>query len=242
MMDDILKNKVDNALELWKRFWGDELKSAYLFGSAARGSWSKKSSDINILLVLEKSNYDKWPDATEIAKRRLKKGFALPLVFTEGYVKSSLDVYPIEFLDMKLFHKTLHGEDIFSNMEIDLDHLRLQAEREVKGKWVQLRQAALERGGNTAAMRDLLSMTVPTWVSVFQALITINGEEVSSDTNDVIIKGTEIASLDKDVFLNLKQLRSEQQSMNRTAAWNLLKSTLEQVDQLAKFVDSWEVK
>ncbi len=241
-MDDILKSKVDNALELWKRFWGDELKSAYLFGSAARGSWSKKSSDINILLVLEKSNYDKWPDATEIAKRRLKKGFALPLVFTEGYVNSSLDVYPIEFLDMKLFHKTLYGEDIFSNMEIDLDHLRLQAEREVKGKWVQLRQAALERGGNTAAMRDLLSMTVPTWISVFQALITINGEEVSSDTNEVLIKGTEIASLDRDVFLNLKQLRIEQRSMNRMAAWNLLKSTLEQVDQLAKFVDSWEVK
>jgi len=120
---------------------------------------------------------------------------------------------------------------------IDLADLRIQAEREIKGKWVQLREAALEHGGNTVEMRNLLVLTVPTWVSVFQALLYIEKEEIPAVKRDVIDQGCLLAGLDKSLFLELERSRREKRSMTRNTASRLLKELLVQVDQLARHVD-----
>ncbi len=235
---DNLQVKIDDAVELWKRFWGKNLEAVALYGSAARAEWSKKSSDINLLLLLNSDDHSLWPKAAEIARRKSRKGFATPLILTRNYIKSSLDVFPIEFLDMKLFHKSLHGEDFLATLEIESEHLRLQAEREIKGKWVQFRQAALERGGETSAMRSLLMMSVPTWVSVFQALIAVDGQEVPIKKAEVMTLGAELAGVEAGLFIELMEIRRTKRSLNRSAAWNLLLRTLDQVARLARFADS----
>ncbi|MCB2198080.1 nucleotidyltransferase domain-containing protein [bacterium] len=240
-MEQVMQEKVASAVERWKGFWGNSLNGVYLYGSAARGNWNPKSSDINLLLLLDEKGYDRWPGAADIANRRLKKGFALPLLLTENYIRSSVDVFPMEFLDIKLFHETLFGEDLFPSLDIKPDDLRVQAEREVKGKWVQLRQAALDRGGNTAAMRDLLALSVPTWVSVFQSMLVVSGAEVPRDKRETLRAGAAIAGVNADLFLQLEEVRRTRRSVNRTQAWDLLLRSLEEVDQLARFVDSWNV-
>ena len=241
-MDTRVQEKLDSAMNGWKEFWGDSLSAAYLFGSAARSEWNAKTSDINLLLLVTEKGYDRWLEAGDIARRRAKKGFALPLILTENYIRSSVDVFPMEFLDIKLFHKTLLGQDLFDSITISSSDLRMQAEREVKGKWVQLRQAALDRGGNTVAMRDLLVMSVPTWVSVFQAILKIKGAEVPQGKRETLSRGATTAGLNPDVFLELERVRRERSALNRSSAWDLLRRTLEQVDQLARFVDGWQVE
>jgi len=238
-MENRIQHKIDSAVQVWQRYWGDSLQSIILYGSAARDEWSAKSSDINLLLLLNEPGYDRWPGAADLARRRLGKGFALPLLMSEEYIRSSLDVFPIEFLDLKHAHVVLYGSDPFTDLEIAPEHLRLQAEREVKGKWVQLREAALERGGNTVAMRDLLALTVPTWRFVFLALIAIQGEPIPPTRQEILRRGSEIAGVDTDLFLTLDRVKRERTALNRTDTWNLLKRCLEQVDQLARFVDGW---
>ncbi len=237
-MDDKLKTKIDTAVQVWTEFWDDNLEAVYLYGSAARGEYSEKTSDINLMLqVTAGDKYDRWPDAANIAGRWFKKGFAIPLVMTESYIRSTADVYPIEFLDMKLFHEPLFGEDLLAELDFEKEHLRIQAEREVKGKWVQLRQAALERGGNTSDMRNLLAMSVPTWVAVFQALLVIADKEVPRAKKDVLQAGADLAGVDGAVFRRLEEMRRERKALNRNAAWEVLLDTLKQVDALARYAD-----
>lgn len=236
-MDDKPQKKLDLALAQWREYWGEDLEAVYLYGSAARGDWSAKSSDINLLLQVNTHDYSRWPGAAAVARRLNRKGFALPLVLSRDYILSSLDVYPMEFLDIKLFREVLHGEDLFAGIEIRKEHLRLQAEREVKGKWVQLRQAAMETGGNTAAMRNLLVASVPTWVSVFQALLFIEGREVPREKVAVLGRGAELTGVDASLFLELAEIRREKKGLNRAGAWKLLKRALEQLDRLARWVD-----
>ncbi len=235
-MDDKLRSELESVVELWKQFWGDNLHSIHLYGSMARGDWSKRS-DINLVIFLKDHDYSRWNEAAGIIRRKIKKGFAIPLLLSESYLRSSLDVYPIEFLDMKLFHKTLHGPDLFESLEIDSPHLRLQAEREIKGKWVALRQAALELSGSTSAIRDLLAMSVPTWNAVFQALLVIDDQEVPGDKHQVVDEGCKLAGLDRNVFHDLIRVRNEGKRVNRNAANRLLTQTLEQVDNLAIYAD-----
>jgi len=241
-MDIVLKQKTDHALSLWKECWGDKLKSAYVYGSVARGDWDKKNSDINLLLILDHNDYKDWPIATEKNKKLVKKGFSTPLLLTENYINSSLDVYPIEFLDMKLFHDTIYGQDLLDGLTISKDHLRLQAEREIKGKWVQLRQAAIERSNDTSAMRELLLMSLNTWVSVLQSILFIEDKEVPSDKKIIIDEGALIAGLNSETLDAILEYRKERKAMNRISSWNLLEKVLEEMDKLARFIDNYQVK
>ncbi|GBE30803.1 nucleotidyltransferase domain protein [bacterium BMS3Bbin04] len=239
-MDDKLAANLDSAVELWKQFWGDELESIHLYGSLARGDWSK-GSDINLVMFVKNNDYSRWSEAAGIIRRKMKKGFGIPLMMTRRYLESSLDVYPIEFLDMKLFHKTLYGDDPFESLNVELRHLRLQAEREIKGKWVAMRQAALELSGNTSGTRDLLARSVPTWNAVFQALLVIDGQEVPADKQQVMQAGCKLVGLDASVFEELLMVRNESKNINRNAASSLLTRALEQVDKLAIYADKLSV-
>ncbi len=232
-----LEKKITAATESWKELLGESLDSLYLFGSAVRGDWSPKTSDINVLLLHRDDVYKHWPTIGEQAKRWRKRGFALPLFLTESYIQSALDVFPIEFLEMKLFHEVLYGTDIFESIEINNEHLRNQAEREIRGKWVQLRQASLERYGDTVELRNLLAMSVPTWVSVFQAILVIHNQSVPSDKMETISRGAEIAGVDAKIFHNLLKMRKEKRAMNRKATWDTMLETLGQVDNLIQYVD-----
>jgi predicted nucleotidyltransferase len=240
-MDSKLQAELDSVVEMWKRFWGQNLDSIHIYGSMARGDWSKRS-DVNLVLFLKDHDYGRWNEAAGIIRRKMKKGFAIPLMLSENYLHSSLDVYPIEFLDMKLFHKTIYGSDPFESLTINPNDLRLQAEREIKGKWVALRQAALELSGSTSAIRDLLAMSVPTWNAVFQALLVIDGKDVPADKHKVVEDGCAVAGLDTSVFLDLVKVRSEGKSVNRNEADRLLIRTLEQVDKLAVYADNIVIK
>ncbi len=242
-MSSNLDQKLSLAIEQWKEFWKTDLESIYLYGSAARNDWSHKSSDINLLLqVSGNDHYAKWPDASELSRRLFKKGFAIPLILTKQYIESSLDVFPIEFLDIKLFHRVLAGSDDFDKVEINKPDLRAQAEREVKGKWVQLRQAFLERGGNTSEMRNLLAQTVPTWISVFQALLYLEDHEIPESRRDVLANGSKICGLDSDIFLDLEKVRKNKLSLNRNLAKLHLEKLMKQADILARFIDEYGMK
>ena len=67
---------------------------------------------------------------------------------TPEYIRTSLDVFPVEFLNFKLIHATVFGEDIFESLEINRMDLRRQCERELKVKLVSLRQGYISSLGD----------------------------------------------------------------------------------------------
>jgi hypothetical protein len=56
------------------------------------------------------------------------------------YITDSLDVFPMEFFTMRERYIVVYGEDVLKDLRIVDRHLRLQAERELKGKWLHLLQ------------------------------------------------------------------------------------------------------
>ncbi len=240
-METELKKRLDHAHALWQRVLGEDLEQMYLYGSAARGQWQERVSDINLLFLLRSGHgLGAWPELAGTIKRQAKKGFATPLFLTSAYIQSSLDVYPIEFLDMKLFHRVLHGEDSLSDLVLAPVHLRTQCEREVKGKWVQLRQAALEVGGDNREMRELLVASMSSWVSILQALLYLHGQEIPAEKQLVIERGCELAGLDASVFHDIARLKAKRSGRNRSGTWQLVVELIRQIDVLARFVDQWE--
>ncbi|HEV8375658.1 MAG TPA: nucleotidyltransferase domain-containing protein, partial [Candidatus Polarisedimenticolia bacterium] len=105
---------------------GNKLLSVVLYGSAARGDFVEKTSDLNLILVLE----DLFPLTLEKLsapmRKWTKKGQPIPQLFTPALIAESADVFPMEMLDLQNSRLVLFGRDAFEGLPVSRTHLRLQ--------------------------------------------------------------------------------------------------------------------
>ena len=106
------------------------IHSFHLVGSAVIPDYHEKLSDINSVVVLHNMDLRFIKFLAPLGKKYGKKRIAAPLVMTPEYIKTSLDAFPIEFLDFKLIHKTVYGHDLLQ----DLPHHLAQEIRLVGGQ------------------------------------------------------------------------------------------------------------
>jgi len=222
-----------------KNVFGQEMKSIILYGSGAKGEYQPKKSDINFLVVLTESGISRLSQAMPLSKKWAKRNVATPLFLTEGYIRSSLDAFPIEFLNMKKYHQVVYGEDILESINITEDDLRLRCEEQVKGKLLHLREDFLLTRGKKRYLEQLVSITVPTFVSIFTALLDLKKVEVPTLKREVFLKTADEFELDRSVFERVVNVREKQVKLDKSALLQLTEQYIEQIRRLAEFVDQW---
>ena len=77
----------------------------------------------------------------DILPRAQKENLEFLYFFTQEEIDASGDVLPLEFLHLVNRHQTLVGESPLQNYQPDLNCLRLECERELRGLMIHLRQA-----------------------------------------------------------------------------------------------------
>jgi len=87
----------------------------------------------------------------------------------------SLDVFPLEMLDIQARHRTLAGDELFTGLVVGRENVRLECEREAKGKLVRLRALYLELAGSTGAIRELMLDSRKTFLHVMRGLLFLRG-------------------------------------------------------------------
>src|SRR5210317_1696018 len=97
----------------------DKIHSVYIVGSALTRDFDPKKSDINSVIVLHEMDLKFLELLAPLGRKYGKKGIAAPLLMTPAYIDQSRDVFPIEFLNIKLLHHTVFGQDIFRDLDID---------------------------------------------------------------------------------------------------------------------------
>lgn len=178
----------------------DALVSIVLYGSAAKGEYIPKKSDINVMIVLTEEGIQNLARAFGLIKKWQKRRVATPLFVTKSYIESSLDSFPIEFLNMKQTYRLVTGEDVLDELEIPKKFVRLECEAQVKGKLLHLRREFLGTGGKGKALRQLISVTVPTFTSLFTAMLYLKDVDPPSHHDEVMrLTATEFG-LNQTVF------------------------------------------
>ena len=122
-----------------ERIYGDQLKSVVLYGSAASDDYSKKFSDFNVFCILGDPSPGALAKSNGLVRKWVKKGNPPPHFFDPKHIETSLDVFPMEFMDIKDQHKVLLGKDPLHGISVDLKNLRHECESELKGKLLHLR-------------------------------------------------------------------------------------------------------
>lgn len=164
-------------LEELARLAGADLHSLHLVGSAVTPDWSAGRSDVNTLLLLREMDLAVLESIAPLGRRFKGEGIAPPLVMDLGYVAASLDVFPMEFLEMRQIHETVLGEDVLASIAIDHGDLRHQCEREIKSRLVGLRQGYLRALGEPKALAEALVRFLAGYQPLARGVLVLLGKE-----------------------------------------------------------------
>lgn len=190
-----------------EQVYGDALKSVVLYGSAASGDHSKRFSDFNIFCVLDDPSPALLSKANRLVRKWVKKGNPPPHFFDPRHIETSLDVFPMEFLDIKDQHKVLFGKDPLDGIDVDPKNLRHQCEGELKGKLLHLRAFYAENCNNPKTIAEIMAKSLPTFLAAFRAVLRILGKKPPDGSRAVVELLAQNIDINPQVFFDIIDIR-----------------------------------
>jgi hypothetical protein len=224
----------------FQKAFGTDLVSLILYGSGAGSHYVPGRSDINFLIILKEERYYDMDSAMDVLAKWRKRRI-VAVFMTRDFIRSSIDAYPVEFLNMKLNHTVVFGEDVLAGLTFQPCDLRLQLERELKGKMFHLQQGFLEREGKEKGLRELIRLSLGAFIPLFKALLFLRGFEIPQGRRD-IVKALSLASrINPDVFLQCVDIRESVGKYTSREIKALFNAYQKEVAKLSDFVDLMEV-
>jgi len=230
---DIFQELTDD----YKDCFGDELVSIILYGSAAGTDYRPGKSDINVMIVLTDAGIENLDQALKVVSKWQKRRVAIPLFLTEAYIETSTDVFPIEYLNFQGNHVLVYGKDVLNGLSFNPENVRLQCEREIKGKLLLLREAFMETSGRGRPLKDVISHSIGAFMAIFRAMLFLKEEAPPKENRDLIRAAGEAYGLQTRVFERLLDIKEQRTKINEAELRRLYKDYLSTVRHLSRMVD-----
>ena len=218
----------------------DKLHSVYLVGSALTRDYNPKVSDINSVIVLHEMDLKFLEQLAPQGKKFGKQGIAAPLFMTPTYIDKSRDVFPIEFLNIKLLHHTVFGKDIFKDLAINHSDLRHQCERELKVKLIGLRQGYLSAAGDHKILAKGFIDSFAGYMPLFKAIIVLFDQEPPQSNPEILSALADIAGIRTDAFNEVSALKSRNTKPSIEKLNMVFENYYEAIEQLGEMIDALE--
>jgi predicted nucleotidyltransferase len=219
------------------RVYGEEARSIVLYGSAAREQFHEGVSDLNVLVLLGRLDTALLHRVAALARGWVEEGNPPPLILTEDELARSLDIFAIEYSDIRDAHRVLHGSDPFAMLEIRPEHLRLQCERELKGALIQLRERYLLVADEPAELDLLLRRSLSTFLVLFRTVLRLEGGAVPQDPEATIRAVAERAGFDPAPVVEVLQARRTGVALEPGPQDPRVVAYLRAVDTVVRYVD-----
>jgi predicted nucleotidyltransferase len=221
---------------------GENLVSAILYGSAATKEFHPDFSNVNLLCVLRDTSFAALSAITPVVKWWVEKKHHPPLVLAANELSRSADVFSIEFLDMKLRHRVLFGEDLLSGLEIPMHLHRVQLEYELREKTILLRQQLLLNSGRPRELWELLLRSLPAFTTLFRHALIASGDAapqtVTLPKRDTVQTLAARVKFDPSPFLQLLDIREHKAEQKDFQVEDICGRYLDAVQQVATAVDT----
>lgn len=220
---------------------GPEFLAAYLTGSALLQGFDPRHSRINVLVVaraLDPDVLDRLGAAIPVTR---KAPHFDPLFMTRDQMIASLDVFPIEWLDLLERHVRLEGEDVFAGVEVPRTWLRLQCEHELRGKHLRLRHEYLASAGRPERLAEVLSRITSGFQALYRTLLRLRGEEPPASSERAIERVADLYGLDARALLEAHHVRRSAKSLDAAAVRERYRRFLVEIERLVGAIDGLRV-
>ena len=220
-----------------RRDLGDRMRSAALFGSAARNEWIDGVSDVNVLVLVDNIDAQLLARGSATARSSVKRR-VMPLLMEQEEWRRAGDVFSIELADMKDAHVPLFGDDPVEHYVADHDNLRLQAERELRAKLLHLHSGMLLAGEDGKRLGQLLLHALPSFTTYLRAALRLAGSTVPRTTPEVIDQASRLAGADPEVFQRVYRARTSRSALEAGPADPLADRFNTAAQHMAEYIDA----
>jgi hypothetical protein len=169
--------------------------------------------------------------------QKLKESKEIPILFTKEELMQGVDVFPVEFLNIKLHYKILYGEDILKDIKISKENLRHQLEFEFRSKLIHLRSEYLMFSGKE--LEDLILSAVPALAPIIGGLVYLKDLQ-HGDTRemfDIVSKGY---GIDVSVLKEIYDVRREKAKFKKDKE-QYIKELINVLSGIGKIIDELKV-
>ena len=229
-----LKPYAEKLLELDR----ENIISLAVYGSATGGNFVPGKSNVNLAVVVGELALKQLKMYQKLASKQ-KKQTVVPLFLTNEHIQSSLDVFPMELLEIKDNHITIFGQEIFDELTADLKYLRLQCEREIKSRLIRLRQAYPEMGAKAKGLNALLVQSFTSVLPIMRSMMYLGEQdrtpEISKD--QILNQISATFDIDDKVFKRILELKTVKKLPPLSELESVFDRYLQQLQRLAQLVD-----
>lgn len=236
-----LAEKAQLLADDYLKVFSNDLISVILYGSAVTDEYLPKKSDLNFLIVLSERGIENLYLVYDLVAKWRKKRVGTPLFLTKAYIDSSLDTFPIEFINLKRNYTVVFGEDSLKELSFEKEFVRMQCERELKGKLLLLRERYVETKGKAVALRALVKNTLSDFIFIFKGLLYLLDKEVPATKRETITILTNEFDLNQELFFSLLRVKEGTFKPSAKEMGPLFEKYLKEMRTITLLTDSWEV-
>lgn len=221
--------------------WGVHLKSVIRYGTAAVDDHSKVPSDQFILVILDEIKAPILTLAADPICQWAKKGHPMPFIFDEPTFTQSMDIFPIDYLNMQDHHEILWGADVLKGVRIDHRHLRLQCESEMQGKLIHLRSEFVLNCHKPKKLLELMLNTLSDFDRVMTGILHMLKQRPQGGRRQIVAELAKSIDFQPAIFLDLYDLHDgKKESPDPTQIQQKFEHYLTALQAITKFVDTYE--
>jgi len=231
--------KLEELVSQLKLAYGDGLRSVVLFGSAVAGEHNAKSSDYNVLVIVDTLPLARLRAVAAVSKAWAEDGNPPPLTFTASEWKSSSDIFPMEYADILERHRILFGDSPFDGILVAPSDLRLQVEQQTMGKLLQLRQATMGAGGDSRLQLEVLEKSLSTLMVIFRGVSRLVAQAPSQDYEELTRILAQRAGFSAEPFAKVIRHVRGTEKIPRESAAGILEGYLAAMERLVAYLNEF---
>jgi hypothetical protein len=214
---------------------GDILQSVVLYGGVTKNELVKDTDRVTLMIVLKEVNtatLEKVGDALDGKRQQQIQATVLTL----SDLNTSMDVFPIKFLDMQQDYEVLAGEDVVKSLEIGRANLRLRCEQEIKNLMLKQRRMYMNSRSNPRALEGMLLRGYYSFLQSGDALAElITGKEYRKEED--VVEAIGAIGLDSELLKRIAALRSGESLGDDAAVKKTVGEFMAMIEKAAKMAD-----
>jgi predicted nucleotidyltransferase len=236
-MQMVPEKKISEFVSRLQAAAGSNLQSVILFGSAVAGDFHPEFSNLNLFCVIRDSSFAALQALSPAVKWWDAQKQPPPLFMTRGEIERSIDVFAIEFVDMKQHHRVVFGEDALQGLSIPVNLHRVQVEYELREKLALLRQHLLLAVGNDSRMWELLLRSVSSFATLFRHALMVLGQDPPAGKREAVQALSKKIGFDASAFLQVLDVRERKANSKKLDVADVFSRYLLALEQVTAAVD-----
>jgi hypothetical protein len=217
------------------------IHSMYLVGGVLTEDYREGVSKIDSVIVLHKMDLAFLDVLAPLGNRYGKKGVTAPLIMDPAYIRGSVEVFPLEFLNLKLLHQALYGEDLLAGLTIDKQELRYQCERELKGKLIWLHRIYISSMGDRKVLAGDIVRHFEGYLPLFRGILFLLGQAPAASLKPALDQLSGLTGAQTEVFEEIYVIKRNQSQPSKEEISGLFEKFYRATERLAEVVDGLQI-